>query len=67
MINIEQGDEILLEDMIQKVKDGGEFDIVLKKSSGEKQNIKVKHSMSERQIQVLLKGGIINDFRDKLN
>jgi len=64
---IKQSDEILLEDMIQKVKDGGEFDIVLNKSSGEKQNIKVKHSMSERQIQVLLKGGIINDFRDKLN
>ncbi len=64
---IEQGDEILLENMIEQVKQGEDINIKLIKNSGEEKSIKVKHSMSQRQIQVLLKGGIINDFKEKLN
>ncbi len=64
---IEQGDEISLENMIEQVKNGGEINIKLIKASGEEKQIKAKHTMSERQIQVLLKGGIINDFKERLN
>ncbi|RRO15913.1 aconitate hydratase [Flavobacteriaceae bacterium 14752] len=64
---IEQGDEISLDNMIEQVRNGSEINIKLIKASGEEKQIKVKHTMSERQIQVLLKGGIINDFKEKLN
>lgn len=64
---IEQGDDISLENMLEQVKNGSEIKIKLIKQSGEEQTLKTKHSMSERQIQVLLKGGIINDFKEKLN
>ncbi|QTY26228.1 aconitate hydratase [Flavobacterium sp. CS20] len=64
---IEQGDEISLDNLIEQVKKGDQINIKLIKTSGEEKHIKVKHTMSERQIQVMLKGGIINDFKEKLN
>jgi aconitate hydratase len=65
--NIEQGDEIILENAAAQVEEGNEVEVKLVKSSGEEQTIKTKHSMSDRQIQVLIKGGIINDFKERLN
>ena len=65
--NIEQGDEIILENAAEQIKKGNEVEVKLVKSSGEEQTIKTKHSMSDRQIQVLIKGGIINDFKERLN
>jgi aconitate hydratase len=40
--------------------------VVVEKQNGENVEFETKHSMSDRQIQVLLKGGIINEFKEQL-
>ena len=64
--NIAQGDIIQFENLIGKVKNREEIILKIKKENGMSISIPVKHSMSDRQIRVLLKGGIINDFKEKL-
>lgn len=64
--NIAQGDIIQFENLIGKVKNREEIVLKIKKENGMSISIPVKHSMSDRQIRVLLKGGIINDFKEKL-
>ncbi|SFW47075.1 aconitase [Sinomicrobium oceani] len=64
--NIAQGDIIQFENLIGKVKNREEIMLKIKKENGMNISIPVKHSMSDRQIRVLLKGGIINDFKEKL-
>lgn len=63
---IEQGDKILLDNMTNQIRQSEKIEIKLIKTSGEEKSIHVKHSLSERQVQILLKGGIINDFKEKL-
>ncbi len=40
--------------------------IVKVKNKNEEFEISVRHSLSERQIDLLMKGGVINDFKEKL-
>ncbi|SDG85673.1 aconitate hydratase [Psychroflexus sediminis] len=63
---IEQGDDIELKDVINSVKSKEPIDVVIHKPSGERKSIKTKHTLSGRQIDVLIKGGIINDFKERL-
>ncbi|NEV93575.1 aconitate hydratase [Psychroflexus sp. YR1-1] len=63
---IEQGDDIELKDVISSVRSKEPIEVVIHKSNGEQKTIQTKHSLSGRQIDVLIKGGIINDFREKL-
>jgi aconitate hydratase len=64
--SIEQGDDIELKDVIQSVKSKENIKVVIHKSKGNSKTIEMKHTLSDRQIQVIVKGGIINDFKEKL-
>jgi len=63
---IEQGDTVVFQDLRQLVKNKETIEVRIRKKTGEI-SIPTKHSLSERQIKMLLKGGIINDFKEKLS
>ncbi|WP_339696450.1 aconitate hydratase [uncultured Marixanthomonas sp.] len=63
---IEQGDMIQFNNLRDDVKNRKPITVIIKKESGDIK-IPTKHTLSERQIRILLKGGIINDFKDRLN
>ncbi|WPY97147.1 aconitate hydratase [Christiangramia sp. OXR-203] len=63
---IEQGDIVKFENLQRDIKERNNIKVVVKKESGSEETFETKHSMSDRQIQVLLKGGIINEFKEKL-
>jgi len=48
------------------IKERNNIKVVVKKENGNEETFDTKHSLSDRQIQVLLKGGIINEFKEKL-
>ncbi len=63
----EQGDTIKLNNLREAVENRDTIEVEIIKENGDSVSIPTKHSMSDRQIRVLLKGGIINDFKEKLN
>jgi aconitate hydratase len=63
---IEQGDEVSLLNLREDVKNRNNIRVVINKKDGENVEFETRHSMSDRQIQVLLKGGIINEFKEQL-
>lgn len=54
---LEQGDILQLTNVRKKVKEEREFTVELK---GKNESILVRHSLSERQMEMILTGGIIN-------
>ncbi|TMN22467.1 aconitate hydratase [Lentibacillus cibarius] len=56
------GDVLVLEDLRKKIQEGNEFSVSVKDKN---EQIQVKHSLSERQIEIMLKGGIINWAKDR--
>ena len=62
----EQGDEVELKDVVNSVKSKEPIEVIIHKSDESAHQIVAKHSLSDRQISVLVKGGIINDFKEKL-
>ncbi|GIN20142.1 MAG TPA: aconitate hydratase [Bacillus bacterium] len=60
---IEQGDILQLSDLRNKVKQGNEFTINVK---GKNTSIMVTHALSERQVEVMLKGGLINLVKERI-
>ena len=64
---IEQGDQVRLLNLREDVKNRNNIKVIIEKKNGETVEFETKHSMSDRQIQVLLKGGIINEFKENLN
>ncbi|MAN26584.1 MULTISPECIES: aconitate hydratase [Mesonia] len=63
----EQGDTIKLKNLRASVKNRDTIEVEIIKENGDSVTVPTKHTMSDRQIRVLLKGGIINDFKEKLN
>ncbi|MCB7480174.1 aconitate hydratase [Christiangramia sediminis] len=63
---IEQGDLVYFRNLREDVKNRNNIKVIVKNENGKKKEFETKHSMSDRQIEVLLKGGIINEFKDKL-
>ncbi|NJY62449.1 aconitate hydratase [Salinimicrobium sp. CDJ15-81-2] len=63
---IEQGDSVSLTNIREDVKNRNNIKVSISKKDGERVEIQTKHSLSDRQIQVLLKGGIINEFKEQL-
>lgn len=57
-----QGDILEATDLRAKVSGGNEFTISVK---GKNHQIKVRHTLSERQTEIMLKGGIINWVKDR--
>ncbi|HVS62390.1 MAG TPA: aconitate hydratase [Thermoanaerobaculia bacterium] len=60
---IEQGDEIQAWDLRQALRSGGE--IVLRNRTKDR-DIRTRHSLSERQVELILEGGVVNYFKEKL-
>ncbi|MET3504476.1 aconitate hydratase [Halalkalibacter oceani] len=54
---LKQGDILTITDVKNKIQQGNEFSISL---NGEKESIKVRHALSARQIDMMIKGGLIN-------
>ena len=63
---IDQGDTVSLTNIRESVQNRDKIMVSVKKSNGENIQIETVHSLSDRQIQVLLKGGIINEFKEQL-
>lgn len=63
---IEQGDIVEFDNLQRDIEERNNIKVVVRKENGDEQSFETKHSMSDRQIQVLLKGGIINEFKEKL-
>ncbi|WP_164670843.1 aconitate hydratase [Virgibacillus doumboii] len=59
---LSSGDVLELTDLRNKIQQTNEFTIKVKDKD---QEIKVNHALSERQIEIMLKGGIINWVKDK--
>jgi len=52
-----QGDVIVLEDVIHVIKNSHELTVMIE---GKGTEIRLRHTLSERQIEVLAEGGLIN-------
>ncbi|HEA29240.1 MAG TPA: aconitate hydratase [Leeuwenhoekiella sp.] len=63
---IEQGDMVHFKNVRKNVQNREDIEVVIKKKDAIDVTIKARHTMSDRQIRVLLIGGIINDFKEKL-
>ncbi|SDL63699.1 aconitate hydratase [Sediminibacillus halophilus] len=61
---INQGDVLQLTDLRNKIQQGNEFSISIK---GKNQTIAVQHALSGRQVEMMLKGGLINWVRERQN
>ncbi|KAB7704386.1 aconitate hydratase [Bacillus aerolatus] len=57
-----QGDVLELSELRTKIKQGSEFTITVK---GKNEQIHVKHALSERQVEIMLMGGLINWVKDR--
>ena len=63
---MEQGDFIRFKNLSDDVVNRNNIKVLVEKADGSTLEFETKHSLSDRQINVLAKGGIINDFRTKL-
>ncbi|GIN98326.1 aconitate hydratase [Siminovitchia terrae] len=60
---IEQGDILQLNDLRKKVQQSSKFTINVK---GKNVSIQVSHALSQRQVDVILQGGLINLVKERL-
>ena len=63
---IVQGDMVILKNLREGLKGNKPIKAIIKGKNGEDE-ITLKHSLSDRQVEVILKGGIINYFKERLN
>lgn len=63
---IEQGDDVELKDVISSVKSKKPVEVIIHKTNDGTKTITTKHTLSDRQIDILVKGGIINDFKERI-
>ena len=64
---IEQGDMVSFSDLREDVINRRDIKVLVQKENGSRSEFNSRHSLSERQIQILLKGGIINEFKAQLS
>ncbi|WP_037321606.1 aconitate hydratase [Salegentibacter sp. Hel_I_6] len=63
---IDQDDQIIFKNLREDIKNRNNIKVIVKKANGDKVTFETKHSMSDRQINILLKGGIINEFKERI-
>jgi aconitate hydratase len=63
---LKQGDMVSFKNLKEDVKQRNSIKVLITNASGKNIEIGTKHSLSERQIDVVLKGGIINEYKDNL-
>ncbi|KRG13167.1 aconitate hydratase [Lederbergia galactosidilytica] len=61
---LQQGDILVLNELHEKLANNNEFTIEMK---GREEKIRVKHSLSPRQLEIMLQGGMINWIKQKQN
>ncbi|WP_404452386.1 aconitate hydratase [Virgibacillus necropolis] len=59
---LSQGDILEFNDLRDKIKNSNEFSVTIKGKEGK---INVRHALSERQVNIVLHGGLINWIRQK--
>ena len=59
---LQEGDILEFTNLRRKIKEGNEFEISVQ---GKNVSIKVQHALTDRQVDVVLKGGMINWVRDQ--
>ena len=59
---IEEGDDISMSGLRKKLKNGEQLEAVNKTKN---ENYKMRHTMSKRQVEMMLAGSVINYFREK--
>lgn len=64
---IEQADIIGFSNLTEDVRNRNDIKVLVQKENGSQVEIFTRHSLSDRQIEILLKGGIINEFKAQLN
>ncbi|MFE3869041.1 aconitate hydratase [Flavobacterium sp. LS2P90] len=64
---IEQADMVSFKSLKEDIRNRNPIKVLVSNDSGKQLEFDTKHSLSDRQINILLKGGIINEFKDKLN
>lgn len=60
---ISQGDTLVFTGLRDKIRAGNELEVEVK---GKDKKIKVEHALSERQIEIMETGGLINWVKDRL-
>ena len=63
---IEQGDTVSFKNLRNDIRDRKPIRVKVSNDSGKKLEFETKHTLSARQINMLLIGGIINEFKEKL-
>jgi len=63
---IEQGDTVSFKNLREDVEKRNNIKVHVKKENGDTVEFETKHTLSDRQIDVLLKGGIINAFKQRI-
>ncbi len=63
---IEQDDQVIFRNLREDIINRNNIKVIIKKANGDKLEFETKHSMSDRQINILLKGGIINEFKERI-
>ncbi|MBZ9729706.1 aconitate hydratase [Salegentibacter sp. JZCK2] len=63
---IEQDDQVIFKNLREDIKSRNNIQVIVRKANGDKLKFETKHSMSDRQINILLKGGIINEFKERI-
>lgn len=62
-----QGDTMILKNLREDVRNRKTIQVTIRKEDGSEVSVPTKHSLSDRQINIILKGGIINEFKERLN
>jgi len=62
-VSRDEGDEVQVQGLREALRDGG--DVVLRNRTKER-DVPVTHSLSRRQVELILEGGVVNYFKDRL-
>ncbi|HKL36103.1 MAG TPA: aconitate hydratase [Salegentibacter sp.] len=63
---IEQDDQVIFRNLREDIQNRNNIKVIVKKANGDKLDFETKHSLSDRQIKILMKGGIINEFKERI-
>ena len=61
---IDQGDDLKIENMREQIQAGDEVEVI---NTTKDQTFTTKHTLSDRQVQMVLEGGLINIMKKKLS
>jgi len=57
---------VIFRNLREDIQNRNNIKVIVKKANGDKLDFETKHSLSDRQIKILMKGGIINEFKERI-